>query len=203
MKHLTFALLALLVFGCSTVVSPHRTLPERIQTVYIPMPRNESFEYGFEEMLARELHQEFLADGRVQVVGRHQADSVLNTTITDFRRIVASTNADGYPHTDEAIITATVSLTEPGRDEPTVNLDGLTSTRMFISDTRRSQFSPEPEWRQDLLRGLAQEIVFTVLTHQPEASDTTAAPSTDNVSVDLDLDDLGTRPSVSPSYVQY
>jgi hypothetical protein len=198
-RSLTALTLAATLVGCGTLTPPRRTLPERIQTVYLPMPKNESYEYGFEEELARALHEEFTADGRLRPVGEPIADARLDMTIQRFERNVVAFNADDYPLLEGVEITVGFNLTEPGRqEEPTVEAS-VTTSDFFLADPRRSQFVPEPEWRADLMRAVALDIVNAVLTHRED--EIPGGPETAQQSA---LVDLGVRselgvPSVRPT----
>lgn len=168
MRPVALLLPLIAVIGCGTIQPPQRTLPERIHTVYLPMPRNESYEYGFEEELARQLHQEFMADGRLRPTRAQMADARLETTIRSLERSVTVLNRDDYPLAEQASMTVDLVLWEAGHSEPTLELPGIHASTTFMSDPRRSQFTPEPEWRSDLLQALAITIVEEVLTAEPE-----------------------------------
>jgi Lipopolysaccharide-assembly len=191
-RNLLVITLALALAGCGHVTPHRRTLPERIQTIYLAMPRNDSMEYGFEEDLARRLHEEFMADGRLHAIRAQAADIRLDTTIRQFSRIPLSFNADNYPIFEEASISALLTLWEPGREEPLLETT-VTASTGFLSDPRRNQYVPEAEWRADLLVNLAQEIVHTVLTHRVEEDEEdSASPPV----LDLDRDEGQIVPSI-------
>ena len=199
MRSLTALTLAAALVGCGTLTPPRRTLPERIQTVYLPMPKNESFEYGFEEQLARALHEEFMADGRLRPVAEPIADARLDMTIERFGRKVIAFNADDYPLLERVEITVGFHLTEPGRREEPTLVASVTTSDFFLADPRRSQFAAEPEWRADLMRAVALEIVHAVLTHRVE--EIPGGPATPQQAAVVDLgvrSELGV-PSVRPS----
>ncbi len=207
MRTFALALCALVALGCGSITPPHRTLPDRIQTVHLPMPRNDSFEYGFEEELARHLHAEFLADGRLQPMGRREADARLDTTVRRFNRRVVAFNDDDYPIVDEATITVALLLWEPGRERPTLVIDNLATSQFFLSDPRRSQFEAETEWHDDLLQRLAIDVVREVLTHREETEDEEFQRLLDEIErpadseVDLDRDEDRMSPSIRSSLI--
>jgi hypothetical protein len=199
---LAFSLLAVLAAGCGHFSARQRTLPERIQTIYIAMPENDSMEYGFQEDLARALHEEFLADGRVRVASREQADAWLETRIKTFSRTPIAFNSDDFPIVDRADMEAEITLWEPHDEKPLLRTTALGSSG-FLSDPRRSQFSPETEWRASLLRDLSLRIVDAVLTYQPEDDErarffgpSTEEPANNSNDVDLDRDFPQSVPSV-------
>lgn len=191
MRPVIAALPLLTLIGCAGVTPPGRTLPDRIQSVYVAMPRNDSLEYGFEEELARHLHEELMADGRLRPVRQDLADARLDTTIQSFSRTPRSFNPDDYPIVEEATVTARVQLWEPGREETTVDLPAVTASTIFIGDPRRSVFTPEPEWRAQLMRNLAVQIVNQVLSPPSAEGEEAELPQPlrpTPVDVDLDTD---------------
>jgi hypothetical protein len=199
-RSLLIILSASLALACGTLQPPRRTLPERIETVYLAMPRNDSYEYGFEEELARRLHEEFLADGRLRPVGPRLADARLDTTIRRINRSVLSFNEDDFPLLEETTVSVDLRLWEPERDDPTVEITGLSTSAVFNADPRRSQFDPEVEWREDLLQALAIRIVGEVLTHEVEEEiDALGLPAA--VEVDLDRDPDQDIPSIRTSTI--
>ncbi|MBN1476372.1 hypothetical protein JXA47_06435 [Candidatus Sumerlaeota bacterium] len=193
MRTLLVITAALALTGCGHVTPHRRTLPERIQTIYLAMPRNDSMEYGFEEDLARRLHEEFLADGRLRAIRAEAADARLDTTIQEFSRLPLAFNADDYPIFEEASISALLTLWEPGREDPLLQTTVSASTG-FLSDPRRSQYVPETEWRATLLANLAEEIVHTVLTHRVEEDEEAEEPAP--TALDLDQDEGQIVPSI-------
>jgi hypothetical protein len=190
----------LLITGCSLVTPRGRTLPDRIQTIYLAMPRNDSYEYGFEEGLARHLHEEFMSDGRVRVVGAPRADARLDTTIRSFTSSVRSFNSDDYPFLEQATISVGLKLWEPGREQPTLDLGNVSADVFYVADPRRSVFTPEPEWHDQLMKALALRIVDEVLSHRAGDQETEQPFQELPEEVDLDLSrssrDL---PTVRPS----
>lgn len=190
------ALIAPALVGCGTLTPHVRTLPERIETVHIPMPRSGSYEYGFQEELARALHDEFMADGRVRPTAEHLADAQLQTEITDFSRQTAAFNTDDYPLMEEMHLEATITLTEPGREDRPLIQSNLSAVEFANTDPRRTQFTPESEWREELVHSLAILIVEEVLTGVPDEA---GEIETGDQPVDLDIpterDFLSIRPS--------
>jgi hypothetical protein len=191
-SHILILACALLV-GCGTMQAPRRTLPERIETIHIPMPRNDSYEYGYEEGLARHLHQEFMADGRLRPTRAQLADARLDTTIRRVGRSTIALNRDDYPLTDQVIMSVDLVLWEAGRTEPTLDLRGVEGSTTFMSDPRRNQFSPEPEWQEELLEDMALAIVQEVLTGEIRESDEDLAvddaePAGPEINLDQDPD---------------
>ncbi len=198
MRLLALTLLAVAAAGCGHVTARSRTLPERIQSLYIEMPQNDSTEYGFQEDLARRLHEEFLADGRLQPVRRPLADAWLETRILNFSRTPRAFNDDDFPLVDQAEIEAEVTLWEPNQIRPTLRTRAIGNVG-FLSDPRRSQFEPEAEWRDALLESLALRIVDAVLTYTPEDDEARRRFESPGISSEQDVELERDFPQAVPS----
>src|SRR2546426_6873593 len=82
-------------------IQPVRTLPDWVRGIYIPMVQNKSTEPGVEEVVTRLAQEEFLADGRVRIVPKEQADLQLVATIKEWRVLVDSYNNDRIPRLEK------------------------------------------------------------------------------------------------------
>lgn len=82
-----FLLLAFLsmlpINGCIT--TGEIVLPDNPQSIAIPIVENRTFEYGAEERITDILIQEFLRDGRLEVVSREKADLLLEVDLTEYQ----------------------------------------------------------------------------------------------------------------------
>ncbi|KPK70418.1 hypothetical protein AMJ82_03430 [candidate division TA06 bacterium SM23_40] len=82
----------LLLSGVAILTAVHCTytfstlLPGHIQTISIPMMGNETVEYGLEERLTEQLVEEFIKDNHLRVVDPGESDSVLEGSVSDYRR---------------------------------------------------------------------------------------------------------------------
>lgn len=80
---LLIGILPLATLGCGT--APVRTLPPHYETVFIPMAKNSTFEYGAEERLTESMVREFERDGRLrQTDDWETADLVLELEIKEY-----------------------------------------------------------------------------------------------------------------------
>ena len=75
--------------------TPIRTLPEHIKSIYIPIFVNQTFQYGLEEIVTNMVIEEFIKDGRLEVVDRKSADAELTGTIISYERVPFSYNNEG------------------------------------------------------------------------------------------------------------
>jgi len=79
----------------SCVHTPIRILPEHIKSIFIPIFTNQSFQYGLEESLTNMVIEEFIKDGRLDVVERKSADVVLTGTIISYEKVPFSYDTEG------------------------------------------------------------------------------------------------------------
>ncbi len=76
---------ALLLLSCGVYTfSP--SAAGGIKTIAIPLPENQTTEYGLPELLSRELSQVFVADNTLKVVPEVAADGKLEVIITRYSR---------------------------------------------------------------------------------------------------------------------
>jgi len=68
--------------GCGYTVGG--TLPSHIQTIAVPIFRNSTREPAVESLITRAVVEAFSTNGRLHVVGRSQADAVLDGEITGY-----------------------------------------------------------------------------------------------------------------------
>jgi hypothetical protein len=91
MRNSTRCLAALLLclslgqIGCGVYSFSGSGLPSHIKTVAVPVFENRTTEYGIKENLTAELIDALIRDGRLRVVGKETADSVIEGTIVDYR----------------------------------------------------------------------------------------------------------------------
>lgn len=153
----------LMIIAC-THVPLARTLPEYVNSVYVPMAVNNSYEPGLEEKLTNFTIDEFLADGRLRVEEKSNADITVKISIEQFIAETLNTDADDFPMTSRLKVLADVVVFN--------NLDGkelgrfpdIEAAYIFVSDPRRTVEVTEPEAKENVLRNLASLIVLNVLT---------------------------------------
>ena len=90
MKYLFFlltpyALLLTVLAGCGYHLSGSQRLPSEIRTIAVPVFHNQTFEPTLENAVTAAVKQEFLTNGRLEVVNDpDQADLVLKGTVVSF-----------------------------------------------------------------------------------------------------------------------
>ncbi len=159
---LTLAVLAL--GGCARV-SRERTLPPSIRRVEVPMFVNRSAEPGIEEDATIYAQEEFLADGRLDLVRESEADAIVNVELTGFDDTAQGFDSDDFPRQTRYTVTADIRIYQnsPGRPQFGPKRT-VTASRSFNNDTRRITYETKGAGRELVLRELARRIVLEVLT---------------------------------------
>jgi Lipopolysaccharide-assembly len=75
----------LIVAGCG--YSFHGTLPDNIQSIAVPVFTNRTNEPAVEGVITRAVVDAFSTNGRLRVVGREQADSLLEGEVTGYELV--------------------------------------------------------------------------------------------------------------------
>lgn len=169
--------MGLLGLGCvasCTRIPPVRILPASINSVYVPIFENLSYEPGVEEKLTRLTVEEFLSDGRLDVVRWRNADVVVVGKLRKFSTRMDRLGRDDFPITSRIFAIADVELYDPSdreRKEPLMSWRDIDVEYSYISDVRRVvEISPEDAFEEALQR-LARRIVATVITSRPEEAE--------------------------------
>jgi hypothetical protein len=158
--------LILAVTGCQ-FTSRIRTLPEEIQSVYIPMFINNTYQPGLEELATRATVEAFLADGRLQLVSPREADVVVQGIIQEYTDKVSGTESDEFPMMNTINARAMVKLyASNDRMNPLNEYKSFTVSRSYISDVRRMDLTIPEDAIQNLMEALGERVVLEVLTGQ-------------------------------------
>lgn len=167
----------IVVAACALVscqrIQPVRTLPDWVRGIYIPMTLNKSTEPGVEEIATRLAQEEFLADGRVRVVQKAQADLQLVTTIKTYLVQVDAYDRDRIPRLEKVLIQSEVKLYDPTVDpfdpeqEPIAKLGEIRTRYIYNSDPRSITYAVEPDVKAGALRQLALQIVDRTINGFP------------------------------------
>lgn len=153
--------------GCERI-APIRTLPSWVRGVYIPMVQNTSFEPAIEEQATMLTQEAFLADGQVDVVRKNEADATLKIKIKDWQTRGSGTSGDRITSSDRVSVVASVWLVEPFNEDSIIaDLGDVTAVQNFNIDARSVRFIPEPDRKEQILRGLANQIVSKTLSGFP------------------------------------
>lgn len=154
--------------GCSPVVR-NRTLPVSIRTVYIPMIRNTTQQPGFEERFTVAFQEEVLADGRLDIVSRRQADAIVDIEVAQFGNPPVALDPDQFAGTKVYKVEARMKIIQniPGR--PLIGgLRDVEAEYVFNDDPRATAFNPEPYEIDQLARVFARECLLELITGEYE-----------------------------------
>jgi outer membrane lipopolysaccharide assembly protein LptE/RlpB len=103
----------LLLSGCGYQMAGKEThVPPGLSSVAIPTFRNRTYEPGIEVPFTQAFLREFILDRRVNVVGRAQADSVLEGVIIDFRIYSVAYDQSGLALEYQATLVLDLTLTD-------------------------------------------------------------------------------------------
>ncbi len=155
-------LLLLTLTGCLSGYRLGSTLPPEIQSVHIPLARNESTEPLLETEVTTATLAQMQRDGSLSIVSEDQADAVLYITVTDFElRPLAFGDGDNLrPDEYRLIIKARVELIQQSNGRVLARQGGLDGrsefelTRDLVSDQRTAI----PEAAEDLGRRIVAAV---------------------------------------------
>jgi hypothetical protein len=121
--------LALAVGGCGYTVGG--TLPSHIKTVAVPVFKNSTLEPFVENALTQAVVNAFATEGRLRVVGRAEADAILEGEITGYTltpiAVVAGQNIAQY----RLLLTMNLVFRDLRRNELLWQQQGLTEQADF------------------------------------------------------------------------
>lgn len=159
--------MAVLMMAAGCRIQPRvRTLPAEIQTVYVPMFINSSYEPGLEELATRATVEAFLADGRLNVVSKpDQADAIVQGIILSFGNRVSSVESDKFPLLSTMEVNFQMKLYSPkDRLNPLNEYEEVSASHSYVSDARHMTMTIPEDARQTLMEGLGRQAVLEVLT---------------------------------------
>lgn len=172
MKRAVVAAVFLGILGACVRIPPSRMLPMTINTIYVPIFVNKTYEPGLEEKATRAVQEEFLVDGRLDVNTRRNADAILVGTLLKWNIMPSRFSVDEFPMNSRINIVADVALYDPAdtkREKPLMLWEDIMVDHYFVSDARRViEVSPDDAY-EDALRALARVIVRTVMTRPPQS----------------------------------
>jgi len=159
-----FAAIVLAAASC-TRVSRERTLPPSIRSIDVPMFVNRTAEPAIEEDATIYTQEEFLADGRLDLVREGEADAIVAVELVDFTEQATSFDSDDFPRRTRYTVAADVRIYQniPGRPQYGPKRT-VSASRTFINDPRRLTFEAKGDGQELVLRDLSRRIVRDVLT---------------------------------------
>jgi hypothetical protein len=116
MKRFLIVALALLGLGLAAAACDDlplkSNLPNEDTKVYIPDFENKTSEPGLDTLLTQKVIQNFLIDGRLQVVPQDKADMVLKGTIERYDRLVMTRDQNQVPQQYKLQVVVDLTLVE-------------------------------------------------------------------------------------------
>ena len=167
----TIALFMLCCTVAMAIIPPSRTLPEYIKRVYIREFKNNSSWFGAQADLTLYVNDEFMVDGRLDVVQNDRADVRLEGKITSYKETPRGFGGDEFPLISGISFTCVVELWDPYDSDRLVPIARYTvpTQIQYVSDPRRSISETQTEARDRLLRQAAKNIVWAILQGHPNA----------------------------------
>ena len=165
-KKAAWILLILAVTGCQ-FTSRIRTLPEEIQSVYVPMFINNTYQPGLEELATRATVEAFLADGRLNVVSPREADVLVQGIIQEYTDQASGSESDEFHMMNTIDARVLVKLYAPNDRLNPINVyKHFTVSRSYISDVRRMDLTIPEDAIRDLMEAVGERVVLEVMTGQ-------------------------------------
>jgi hypothetical protein len=117
------ALAGTLLAGCG--YSIHGTLPSHIRTIAVPIFQNRTTEPGVEIAVSRGVVEAFATSGRLRVVGRDQADAVLEGEVLDYQVESIAYDPDARVRVYRLVVTLNLRLHDVRANRLLLDQQGL------------------------------------------------------------------------------
>jgi hypothetical protein len=164
LRGLAIIAVALFLTGCTPLVR-QRTLPASVRSVHVPMIVNRTAQPGLEERMTVAVQRELLADGRLRVVRRQEADAIVQIELRDFDRVGFSFDADDFPTTQMLRVEATMEIRENIPGTPLIGGRRLIIVEQpYDADTRSIFYNALPDSLDFFYEGFGRQIVQELLT---------------------------------------
>jgi len=105
---------ALLLGGCGYTV--HGTLPAHINTVAVPIFKNQTREPAVESLITRAVVEAFSTNGRLRVVSSSQADAILDGEITGYSIASIAFDKDANVRLYRLVVTVNLKMRDVKRN---------------------------------------------------------------------------------------
>ncbi len=161
-------LMLTLYVGCG-VYQPIEIVPDRIRTVRIKQFDNRTDQIDFSEKLTEEVTNQFIREGRLTVKNTEDADSVLEGTISEYKKIPISYDANFITEEYRLIMIVNlvfydmqerVKLWEEKREDYSGGIE--TSVTYYVGDTRGITETEDEAWER-LIERASEKILNRTL----------------------------------------
>ncbi len=156
--------------ACAATLAPSRTLPAHIQRIYVREFKNSSRMYGLQADLTLFVNDEFLSDGRLDVVQSERSDVRLEGRIKSYKDYNSATGGERFPLVTTAEMVCEVELWDPYDTDRLAPMARYTvpASISYVSDTRRSIEELDVDARARLLKQMATNIFQAVMNGGPD-----------------------------------
>ena len=154
------ALLALLVLvtGCGYSARGH--LPDDIKTVAIPVLGNRTTKPAVETEMTRALADAFATDGRLRVVSREAADSMIEGEVTGYELLSIAFDPNANVRIYRLLVTMNVRFRDVRRNSMLFQQQGLSEKADFrVSGQVSETISREEIALREATRDIARAVV--------------------------------------------
>jgi len=135
-----------------------RSIPVNVNNLYVSTFQNQSSESSLERILTDDVIQEFLADGRVEVVSRSEADAILVGTVTRYKNIPLVYNDQDIVQQYKVRMEISISLID------TVSRETLWTQPNIFRETTYSETQPPVETELDAQERVSEQLARDVVT---------------------------------------
>lgn len=158
-KLLVIVLIFAFLSGCA---GQGRSIPVNVNNLYIQTFQNNSSESALESILTEDVIQEFLADGRLEVVQRSEADAILIGTITRYKHIPLIYNDQDIVQQYKVRMEISITL----RDATTREV--LWTHPDILRETTYSDIQPPIETELDAQERVSEQLARDAVTSTVE-----------------------------------
>jgi outer membrane lipopolysaccharide assembly protein LptE/RlpB len=144
---------ALLLGGCGYTV--RGTLPEHVNTVAVPIFKNQTREPAVESLITRAVVEAFSTNGRLRVVSSSQADAILDGEITGYSIASIAFDKDANVRLYRLLVTVNLKMRDVKRNAVLFQQTGVQEQADFRVQGQVSQTIAREE---TALRVAATEI---------------------------------------------
>lgn len=153
-----FLLLAALFGANGCVHTGSVALPEGARSIAVPIVENRTLEYGAEERLTDALVQEFLRDGRLEVLPSRAADLQLEAALVRYQLRALSYDAEEQAVAFQLQTRLLVTVTDRRSGKRLLEEEPFEESGVFFLSNR-----PEARREEQIYRRLAQALISRLL----------------------------------------
>jgi hypothetical protein len=158
LRRVAVLIVAMVVAGCGYSVRGH--LPADVKTVAVPIFQNRTTKPAIETEMTRALADAFATDGRLRVVSRDAADSVLEGEVTGYELVSIAFDPAVNVRLYRLVVTMNVRLRDVRRNEVLFHQDGLSEKADFrVSGAVSETISSEEIALRAATRDIARAVV--------------------------------------------